>query len=449
MNIRKTLINMLTKSVPKQDEAGWSIFGSGINPSWGQGWWQQGLSDPAAAVGNTAVEACVGQYARTIAMLPIMHYKDMSDGGKQPVSGSIVTKTLRKPNAYQTRADFITNLIRSELFDGNGYAVAVRNGDFQINELHLLPPKSTTHYIDPDTKEVYYYVGDQVLIKTDDVLIPSRDILHIRMQTSSTDPLKGETPMTSGLLAASAGTSIQKHNAAFFKNFAKPSGTLNTDLELSKEQIVALREKWTEQTAGINSGGTPILSHGLKYLPMTTNATDSEMIAFYKLTVADIARIYGIPQALIGIMESSTFSNVETLLNMWVSTSLGYMVDHIELALEDLFGLPDDEHVNFDLDYLLRGDLDNRMAAYSKGIMAGVYSINEARSKEGLPAVDGGDEPRVQMQVVGLTYNDDQLALEQERIDIERDRAEASKSEEIIVPDDKAVIEMQIKSAMQ
>ena len=448
MNIRQSLISLLTKSVPKQDESGWSVFGSGINPSWGQSWWQQGLSDSSTALGNTAVEACVGQYARTIGMLPIQHYKDRSDGGKQAVKNSIVTKTLRRPNKYQTRADFFNNLVRAELFYGNGYAVAYRNGDYEINELHLLAPKSTTHYTDPDTKDIYYHVSTQTNLKSDNVLIPARDILNIRMQTSQSDPLKGETPLASGVLAASAGTSIQQQNAAFFKNMSNPSGTLNTDLELSKEQITALREKWNEQSAGINSGGTPILSHGLNYKPMTTNATDSEMIAFYKLTVADIARIYGIPQALIGIMESSTFSNVETLLNMWVSTSLGYAVDHIELALEDLFDLPSDEHINFDLDYLLRGDLENRMAAYSKGIMAGVYSINEARSKEGLPAVEGGDNPRVQMQVVELTHNEDQLALDKERLELERERVESTKSDPPI-PDEKAFIEMQIKSVMQ
>ena len=449
MDIRKTLISLLTKSAPKQDEAGWSVFGSGINPSWGQSWWQQGLSDPAAAVGNTAVEACVGQYARTIGMLPVVHYKDMSNGGKQPVKNSIVTKVLRKPNAYQNRTDFMNNLIRAELFEGNGYAVALRDGDFKISELHLLPPKSTTHYVDPDTQDIYYHVGQQSLIKNSELLIPARDILHVRMQTSGSDPLKGETPMMSGLLAASAGTSIQKHNAALFKNMAKPVGTLNTELELSKEQIVALREKWNEQAAGINTGGTPILSHGLKYQPMTTNATDSEMIAFYKLTVADIARIYGIPQALIGIMESSTFSNVETLLNMWVATSLGFMVDHIELALEDLFDLPSDEHINFNLDYMLRGDLENRMAAYSKGIMSGVYSINEARSKEGLPAVEGGDNPRVQMQVVELTHNEEQLQLDKDRLELERDKVESSKSGDTTMPDEKAFIKMKITSAMQ
>lgn len=413
------------KSQPMQDSPGWTIFGAGIPSSWGGGWWQQGASDPKSVQENSAVEACVSQYARTIAMLPIIHYRDLSSGGKVVVKDSPVAKVLRRPNPYQTRADFVVNLVRQELFTGNGYAVAVRDPDFRVSQLHLLPPTGSRHHVDPEDGAVYYRVSGNELLPGGDSLVPSRDMLHIRMQTSSTDPLQGITPLQAGLMAASAGSSIQKHNAAFFNNMSRPSGTVNTDLELDAEQTAALRRRWEEQSQGLNAGKTPVLSHGLKWNPLSITATDAEMIEFYKLTVADIARIYGIPQALIGLMESSTLGNVETLLQMWVSTALGYMVDHIELALGVLFGLPATEHIEFDLDYILRGDFDSRMGALNKGILGGVYSVNEARAKEGLAPVEAGDEPRVQQQVVPLSWWADQRELDRQRLEIEQDKTVA------------------------
>jgi len=151
------------------------------------------------------------------------------------------------------------------------------------------------------------------------------------------------------------------------------------------------------------------------------------MIKFYQMTIADIARVFGIPQMLIGLMENSTLNNAETLINMWVSLALGFVVDHIELSLNDLFDLPPNEFINFDLDYMLRGDLESRMKAYQIGIGSGVYSINEFRSKEGLAAQEGGDLIRIQMQNVPLTYYQDKLDQDSAKIDIEQQKVDISK----------------------
>jgi phage portal protein BeeE len=45
----------------------------------------------------------------------------------------------------------------------------------------------------------------------------------------------------------------------------------------------------------------------------------------------------------------------------------------------------------FNVDALLRADIDKRMDAYLKAIQARVYSPNEARDFENLPPYSGGD----------------------------------------------------------
>ena len=419
--------NVLThKAQPKTDDPGWTIYGSGINPSWGSGWWQQAFTDPKQAARiSPGVEACIGHISRASAMLPIEHYQVLPEGGTRLIPNSPVYKVLRKPNKYQTRSDFILNLVRCMLYAGNGYAVAVRNPEFEITALHLLPPTGTRHYVDPTDQEIYYYVSGNQLSGMKDMLVPARDMLHLRTITSETDPLQGITAITSAAASVAAGNSINGNNAAFFNNMSRPSGVLTTELELDADQTKALRERWEQQSSLLNAGKTPVLSHGLGWSPLSMSASDAELVNFYKLSLEDVARVLGIPSALINIdTNSSTFSNVESLLNMWVTTSLGSMIDAIELSLEDLFQLPDNQRINFEMEYLLRGNLQNRMDAYGKGILSGVYSINEARNKEGLKPIEGGNEPRIQQQNVPLTYYEDDLELKKERLDLDKEVAD-------------------------
>ena len=89
----------------------------------------------------------------------------------------------------------------------------------------------------------------------------------------------------------------------------------------------------------------------------------------------------------------------------WVAQGLGFALNHIEEAvgfLFDLKGQPD-EYVEFSTKVLLRSNLKDRIESLTRGVQGGVYSPNEAREEEGLDAVDHGDEPRVQQQVVPLS----------------------------------------------
>ena len=73
---------------------------------------------------------------------------------------------------------------------------------------------------------------------------------------------------------------------------------------------------------------------------MSMSASDSQIIETYKMTKMDIASVFRVPMPLIGSMDNSTFNNVEALMKFWISSGLGFMLDHIEESLNDLFKLP-------------------------------------------------------------------------------------------------------------
>jgi HK97 family phage portal protein len=354
--------------------------------------------------GNAAVEACVGAISQTIASLPIYHWREKESGEQVRVKNSAASRVLRRPNAYQTRADFVMNLLRSELLTGNGYAVATRNNRSEIDSLHLCPPNAGTPYVAEDGSIFYSFArGDLTPDPPIESFWPDNYVLHLRMNTPR-HPLIGESPITAAALSVTAGNAVVGHMSNFFQNMTRPSGFLSVPGTLKKEVTDKLRDEWQTAYSSGGSGRVAVLQGGVDWKQLAISSVDAQLIESYKMTVGDIARVYRVPLAIVGDMTGSTYSSTETLVNHWLSTGLGFMLEHVELALDSLFGLPADEFIAFDVDQLLRTDFKTRIEGLVRGVQGGVFAPNEARVREGLPPVPFGDEPRVQAQVVPLSY---------------------------------------------
>lgn len=372
---------------------------------WPITWWQQGYRLPLHD-SNAAVEACAGAISQTIAMLPIAHWRENDKGGSERVKNSAASRVLRKPNSYQTKADFFLNLVRAELARGNGYALAQRNGRQEISALHLVQPPSLYPFVSEDDGSIFYQFSQTPVGQDFDPVLQdlfrADDVLHIRMHTPI-HPLVGETPLTAAALAVDTGNAISRANAAFHENMARPSGYLKVPGTLKSELAETLRGEWTAAYQGVSAGRVAVLQGGVEWQSLSMNAVDAALIESYKLTVADIARVFRVPLAVIG-QGGDTYANTEVLMKFWLATGLGFMLEHIELSLDALFQLPEGEWIQFDTDYLLRADFAARIEGLVRGVQGALFTPNEARAREGLPAVAFGDEPRVQAQVVPLSY---------------------------------------------
>jgi phage portal protein BeeE len=187
-------------------------------------------------------------------------------------------------------------------------------------------------------------------------------------------------------------------------NEARPSAVLSTDLQLDKDQVQALRDRWNDQAKQLHQGGTPILTAGLKVQPWSVGGRDAATAEILKLSNEHIALAFRIPLQILGL-GGATYNSTELLMQSWIASGLGFCLNHVEEAFGVLFmlkGQPD-EYVEFDTAALLRSALKDRIEALARGVQGGIYAPNEARQQEGLDAVKYGDEPRVQQQVVPLS----------------------------------------------
>ena len=372
-------------------------------------WWQRGF-DVESLPTSALVEACVSAYAQTVAMCPGDHWKlNQETNGCDRVTTSALSRILKKPNAYETISDFLLNGVSDLYSDGNCYALALRNSRFEISELHLMNPKESFAKV-ATTGDVFYYLsGNPVIDQQIDypLIVPARDVLHIRLKTKASDPFRGESPVVSAARDIASSSAMATQQLAFYLNQARPSTVLSTDMILDVDQVTALRDRWNEQSRGLASGGTPILTAGLKPVTLGQNAVDSQLAEMMKMNEQHIAIAFRIPLQILGIGGGTPFSSTEALMQFWLAGGLNFALNHIEEAFGKLFGLAGqpDEYLELNTKVLLRSAFKDRMEGLSKGTLGGIISPDEAREEEGLPKVKGGfgEEPRVQQQVVPLS----------------------------------------------
>jgi len=179
---------------------------------------------------------------------------------------------------------------------------------------------------------------------------------------------------------------------------------LTTDQILTRDQVEQLRERWDEQSKGLNAGKLPILSAGLKVQPWGATAEAAQFAEVMKLTKENIALAYRVPLPVLGI-GGAQMSSTEALMQLWLGSGLGFAINHVEQAFDRLFGLAGarQEYTEFDTAMLLRSSMKERLESLARAVQGGIYAPNEARAIEDLPEVEFGDEPRVQQQVVPLS----------------------------------------------
>lgn len=387
---------------------GWLPAGSPWN------FWQLGRNVQPYGQTSAMVEACVGAYSQTVAMCPGDHWRRLNNGGRERIApaNSALARMLRKPNDYQSISDFLLNLTRSLYFNGNAYALALRNDRGEIAEMHLMRPKHCAARVAADGS-VFYDLGGNEIIDARfgaGIIVPARDVLHVRLHTPR-HPLKGETPLMAAALDVAAGNVMLERQIAFFSNQSKPSFILSTDEKLTPEQAADLRKRWNEQTTGLNAGGTPILSWGIKPTMIANTAQDAQLAETMKMTEQNVALTFRVPMQILGLGDT-TYASTELLMQSWIASGLGFTLNHIEEAFGQLFrlkGYPE-EYLELSTDSLLRSAMKDRIDALARGVQGGLYSPDEARAREDLPSVPGGhgQEPRVQQQVVPLSWHEQQ-----------------------------------------
>ena len=182
-------------------------------------------------------------------------------------------------------------------------------------------------------------------------------------------------------------------------------GILSTKEHMSAEQMKQAQTTWEREYSGSrNAHKVAILGGGFQYQPLSVPLEQLQFLEMKKYSTEEIARIYQVPPAMIGMESNTAYSNYEQQVLQFHQGCILPWVRRIELEVERKL-LRGDRNLqcHFDVDTLLRADSENRAKFYHSLLQDGVMSINEVRGREGLGPVDGGDEHHILMNSIPLS----------------------------------------------
>jgi HK97 family phage portal protein len=384
-----------------------------IPPDWPVNFWQLGLDPITGYDGSAVVYACRSAYSQTTAMCPASHWISTGDGGRERITNSALSRILQQPNTYQSPSDFWLYMIDCLYGEGAAFGLALRNARFEIDSIHLMDPRQCSPRV-AKTGDLFYSLAgnpiiDQLFAGSRELLqaVPARDVLHLRLPDPR-NPLLGCPPVEAATIELATSNALARQALAYAANQGRPSGVLEAppEMEIDAEGVDTLRALWDKQTKGVNVGGTPILTNGLKWSPAVVTSRDAQLAEFMQMSDQRIATAYRVPPQLLNLgTAAGPQGAAESIMAMWIATGFGFCTGLTEDAMGRLFklkGFPDD-YMEFDYSVLLRANFRDRIEGLARGVQGGIYSPNEARALEELPKAKDGDEPRVQQQVVPLS----------------------------------------------
>lgn len=354
--------------------------------NWGKPVPINAFASPAAVLSNLSVATrCVSLRSELLASVPLKLYRRLPNGDKERVTDhplADVLADLANPlmTAFEAREFFVRALDTA----GNSYARIERNGAGQVVALWPLEASRVTVERLENGRLRYRYTTDR-----GPVVLLQEEVLHVR--ASSEDGLLGRSPIA--IARGALGLGLELQGAAAEAATRKLGGYMiqpaDTNQRAKKQAAAAIKDQTEDRY-------TPrILDPGVKFIPNTFSAVDTELLESRKLTNEDVARIFGVPPASVGISQSVSYGSAQQAAQDLVTNALAPLASRIEQAMARCLLTTEGRRtliIEHDLSGLLRGDVSTRWTSYRTAREIGAMSANEIRRFENMPAVEGGDD---------------------------------------------------------
>ncbi|EOQ7990783.1 phage portal protein, partial [Escherichia coli] len=121
-----------------------------------------------------------------------------------------------------------------------------------------------------------------------------------------------------------------------------------------------------------------------------------------KMTAEIVCSVFRVPAYKIGVGQPPSSDNVEALEQQYYSQCLQTLIESIELLLDEALETGENESTEFDVTTLLRMDSERRMKTLGDAVKNTLLTPNEARKRENLPPLAGGDALYLQQQNYSL-----------------------------------------------
>jgi HK97 family phage portal protein len=350
--------------------------------------------NPDTALEISAVWAACRLVSSTIATLPLPVFRE-TDGAKERTKDHPVHNLLnRRPNPELSAFVFRELLAGHVLLFGNAYVEIERNGRGEPVALWPLHPAAVSiHRL--DDRKVYVVRVDGI-----EIPIPAENILHV--QGFSVDGILGLSPVFKARDTLGMAKASEAFGAAFYRNGAVPLSVITAPGNVTPDQKREISESFNREHQGLSRAQrVAILSGGMTASPLGISPEHAQLIESRAFSISEVARVFGVPPHMIGDLSRSTYSNIEHQGHEFTKYAIEPLCKRIEQEMTYKL-LTDGSYVEHVLEGLLRGDSAARASFYREMTNIGAMTINEIRRLEGLNPIEGGDVPRVPLNMAPL-----------------------------------------------
>jgi HK97 family phage portal protein len=384
---------------------------------WGSGDFLELESQSATVVNQetvftvNAIFSAVSLISDTISTLPVDSYIRL-DGLRRPFRPRPAWVT--KPDVDTTKEAFYGAVIVSMLLDGNAFIRVYSNRRGEITNLVVLNPIDMEIRRNGVGRVMYEVKGESKMLSSENVIhVPDVVRPGAIRGVSRVEALKEDF----GLAIA-----LRSYAARFFGSGATTQGIIEYPNKLTGEQAKMLQENFDSRHKGWKrSHRTGILSGGATYKTTSVTNDQAQFIDSRRMAVEDVARAFNVPPHLLGLPGTNSYASVEQNNLAWVIHCLRPIVQKLESAFSPLMSrYPGGEtaFIKFNLDGLLRADINSRMSAYSTGLLSGFLTINDVRRLEDLQDIDDPSANTVRVPLANVNVAAANLKEETEKVDM-------------------------------
>lgn len=378
-------------------------FGVPLNNPSGAVTHAAGLAVSANTVGGIpAVTAAVRVAAQSVAVLELGVYRG------QGVQRECVTNVWQarlfagQPNDQQDAFQFKETIEESLSYRGNAYIWKnVDPSSRRVVEWFALHPDQVLPFYG-SKQERTYYVGvgagfvDPVGKGGGFYKVGPETILHIKGFGDGGSWI-APSPILRHRLALGASLAKLTHEAALYENGAAIKLALSFPENINAERAKTWRELWDDAYAGSKQAGkTAVVGGGATITPIGLSQADAQFIESQGFSVEEVARIFNVPQSLIGGGRGTKGDHPlspEHEQQRWLRHGLAPRLHRIESAMSAdpaLFASGASVYPMFDTSGVVRGDLATEAEVSLKKVQSGQWLVDEARALDGLPPLPGG-----------------------------------------------------------
>lgn len=344
----------------------------------------------------SAVYRAVNILSGTIARFPKNVFREINEFERERLPSHPVQRLCKAPNQEQTAFQFWEYFVASLWLHGNAYAEIVReSGSGRPTALWSLDPTQVKLVRDSKTQLIFYEVTSEV---GGTVRLPQSEVLHVPLLG---DGLIGYSPISLARETIGEGISSQLTASSFYGNAMMIDGVLEHDEVLDDEAKAAIAKDLADRHSGPRKAHRLLLlEKGFTFKPMMMPMADAQFMESRPFTIKEIARWFGVPPHLLFDTTEYKYTSIEHLGIDFVTYGLMDCIVRIEQEIDrKLLGRSssdeevDDLFCKFNVNALLRGDLQARYAAYATARQWGWKSANDVlrTEDENLLPSDVGD----------------------------------------------------------